>query len=72
MIDLKSYIKGNVIIRLTGPTPERFFNICYANKIELHDIKYIDDVYYFSINPKEYFNLKPIIKKTGSKTKIIN
>ncbi len=71
MIDFKSFVKGKIVIKLTGPTPERFFNICFANKIDLYDIKYIDGTYYFAINPKEYYDLKPIIKKTGSKTRIV-
>lgn len=66
---LKYYI-GYLTVELYSPTPERFFNICYANNINISNILYHDNFYTFVIPTNEFFNLKPILKKTNSKTKI--
>lgn len=70
MIELLSFFKGTLTVKLISSTPERFLNICNANHIRMWDLVYIKGDYYFKIEPGEYYRLKNILKKTGSKTVI--
>ncbi len=70
MTEFLSFIKGTLTVKLISSTPERFLNICNANHIRMWDLIYIREDYYFKIEPGEYYRLKGILRKTGSKTVI--
>lgn len=70
MTKILSFIRGTLTVKLISSTPERFLNICNANHIRMWELVYIKNDYYFKIEPQEYYRLKSILKKTGSKTVI--
>lgn len=70
MTKLLSFFKGILTVKLISSTPERFLNICNANHIRMWDLIYVEEYYYFKIEPSEYYRLKGILRKTGSKTAI--
>ncbi|MCM1467859.1 MAG: sporulation protein YqfD [Alistipes sp.] len=70
MTKILSFFKGILTVKLISSTPERFLNICNANHIKMWDLVYVDEYYYFKTEPSEYYRLKGILKKTGSKTAI--
>lgn len=70
MTKLIQFFRGVITVRLLSDTPERFFNICNANQIEMWDIRLCDGNYYFKMVPPEYYRLKKILKKTASRTVI--
>lgn len=71
MIELLKYIKGYVRIKVWGFSPERFMNLCSNKNILLWDIVKEDDVYYMSISLSAFYQLRPIVRKTGTKVAII-
>lgn len=63
--------KGYVKVLLTGYAPERFFNLCNKNEIPLYEIKIEGNGYVFEVSAKDFFRLKKLLRKTGSKVQII-
>lgn len=68
---MESFIKGIITVKLSGNTPERFINICYANNIRIKNVERHGGEYFFEISPQDYFKIKKIVRKTASGTKII-
>lgn len=62
-------IRGYVRIRVVSPTPQRFINLCSVHDISLWNIVSEGDVFEMNISVKDFFDLRPIIKKT--KTKVV-
>lgn len=60
------WLKGYLLVRMKGQSPERFINLCSNRYIYLWDLKHADGDYEFQIMVKDYFKLKPIAKKTGT------
>ena len=71
MIEVLKYIRGYLRIRVWGFSPERFMNLCSNKDILLWDIAREGDVYYMSITLKGFFNLRPIVKKTGTRVAVL-
>ena len=63
---IRSFL-GYVRIRISGPVPQRFMNLCSVHDILLWDI--VADGYEYEMNLliKDFFRLKPIVKKTKMK-----
>jgi len=71
VIKFLKYLKGYVRIKVWGFSPERFMNLCSNKNILLWDIVKEGDVYYMSISLKAFYQLRPIVKKTGTKVVIL-
>lgn len=71
MIELLKFIRGYVVINVTGFSPERFMNLCTNKDILLWDIYKKNESYYMSITLKSFYLLRPIVKKTGTKAVIV-
>lgn len=71
MIGLLKYIKGYVKIKVWGFSPERFMNLCSNKNILLWNIIRDDDVYYMCISLKAFYELRPIVRKTGTRVVIL-
>lgn len=71
MTSVINYFKGVLIICLYSSARERFFNICNANKIEIWGLHNEGDKCYFNLYARDYFKLKSILKKTGSRVRIV-
>lgn len=56
---------------ITGEKTERFFNLCSHHGIILYDIILSEENCRFKLQAKDFFNLKPLVKKSGIKIKII-
>ncbi len=65
------FFKGQLKIKLISNAPERFLNICNSNEIFIWNLIRDNDNYIFCIAPNDYFKLKNILKKTNSKTIIL-
>ncbi len=59
------YRKGYLRIRLTGFSPERFFNLCRANQIYLWNLQYLDHSYDFRMKLEDYRRVRPLVRKAG-------
>lgn len=66
LIKLFRWLRGYLLIRMKGQSPERFINLCSNRYIYLWDLNHVDGDYEFRIMLKDYYKLKPIVKKTGT------
>lgn len=71
MIELLKYIRGYLRIRVWGFSPERFMNLCSNKDILLWDIVRDGEIYYMNITLKGFFQLRPIVKKTGTRVAVL-
>ncbi len=65
------YIKGYLRIRITGYSTERFLNACRHKGIFLWGLRPVSGAYEMNITVKEFRQLKPMIRKTGTKVLIV-
>ncbi len=70
MLKLIQYIKGYVIIKVWGFSPERFMNLCSNHHLFLWDITNHGDHYTMSISLKDFYKLRTITRKTGTRAVI--
>lgn len=71
MIRFLKYMKGYLRVRVWGFSPERFMNLCSNKGILLWDIVREGDIYYMSITLNGFWELRPIVKKTGTRVAIL-
>lgn len=64
------FCKGYLILELWGNSKERFLNLCKARKFEIIDIVDVNGTLFCKINYKDYFKIKPFVRKTGCLPKI--
>lgn len=64
-------MKGYVRIKVWGFSPERFMNLCSNHNILLWDIVKEGDVYYMCISLSAFYELRPIVRKTGTRAVIL-
>lgn len=65
------FFRGYVYVHLTGYATERFLNLCGNRNILIWNLKPAEDGYYFYISVAGYRSLKPILKKTKTKARIL-
>ena len=70
-ISFLKYIRGYVLVHLTGYAPERFLNMCGKRNILIWNLKAAEDGYLFYISVEAYKSLKPILKKTRTQARIL-
>lgn len=73
MIGFFRFLKGYLRIRVWGYSPERFMNLCCNHDILLWDIeKCADGSYNMNISLSGYFQIRPFVRKTGTKVAVLN
>ncbi|TCK98252.1 hypothetical protein EDC19_0672 [Natranaerovirga hydrolytica] len=72
MINFIKFIKGFLVVEVKGFSPERFINLCANKKILIWQLKKNKNAYTFCISVKGYKLLKPIVRKTNTKIKIVD
>lgn len=65
LVKLLNWFRGFLLVRISGPAPERFINLCCNKKIFIWDLKQMEDGYQFHIMAGKFKSLKAISKKTG-------
>lgn len=65
------YLKGYVKIKVWGYSPERFMNLCSNRGILLWDISRREDYYIMFLSLSDFFAIKPIVKKTGTRAAVL-
>lgn len=71
IVSLIKFFHGYVYVHLTGYAPERFLNLCGNRNILIWKLKPAEDGYYFYISVQGYKSLKPILKKTKTRARIL-
>ncbi len=70
MIQIIRYMKGYLAIKVSGFSPERFMNLCSNHDIFLWDIENHGGYYTMKISLKGFYQLKGIVRKTGTRVAI--
>lgn len=65
------YLHGYVRILVMSRMPERFLRMCAHHQIQLHHIYHRDNGYEMEVSVKDFFRLKQICRKSGSRIRII-
>lgn len=71
MINLLKFLKGYVVIRLSGYSPERFLNLCSYHQIVLWGLRSTGTEYEMCISISGFKKLRPLIHKTRTKVVIL-
>lgn len=58
------WIRGYLLIRMKGQSPERFINLCSNWGLYIWNIRNVKGEYEFYITLRDYLKIKPIAKKT--------
>ena len=64
-------MKNIIKIQVKGLSTERFINICRHHQIYFFDITNISDGFTAKLNAKDFLKLKPTVKATGVRIKIL-
>lgn len=73
MIGFFRFLQGYLRIKVWGYSPERFMNLCCNHNILLWDIEKDEtQVYRMNISLKGYFQIRPFVRKTGTKVAVLN
>ena len=71
IVRLYHYLRGYLLVYITGYSPERFLNLCSNKNILIWNLKSKEKGYEFYISINGFRQLKPILRKTGTKIQIV-
>lgn len=71
ILSLMKYYRGYLKVRLTGFAPERFINLCSNHNILIWNLECVEGAYEFLITVKGYRQVRPFVKKSKTKLRII-
>ncbi len=66
LIKLSRWLRGYLLIRMKGQSPERFINLCSNRYLFIWNLMNVEGSYEFNITVRDYIKLKPIARKTGT------
>lgn len=67
MLQFVRFIKGYLVIRVTGSAPERFINLCSNHQILLWDMEIQADCYRMKIGYRDFYRIRGFTRKTGTR-----
>ncbi len=65
VLKVMKFFRGYLFVRLTGYSPERFFNLCGNADIVLWKIEPAEDGYTFFVSLPAFRKLKPMLRKAN-------
>lgn len=65
------YMRGYLRIKVWGYSPERFMNLCGNHGIRLWDVCRRERCYEMYIGLSDFFRLRPIVRKTGTRAVVL-
>ena len=71
MLKFIKFFRGYLYVRLTGYSPERFFNLCGNAGIILWKLHREETGYVFCISLRAFRRLKPMLRKSGTQIRIL-
>ena len=71
MLNTRHRMVTYIIIRISGDSTERFLNLCRHRKINIWDIRSVENGITGNITIDDFYRLKEIRLKTGMKVEII-
>lgn len=70
MLQVIRYLQGYLTIKVWGFSPERFMNLCSNHHLFLWDIVNHSDYYTMNISLKDFYRIKGLTRKTGTRVAI--
>lgn len=70
LVSLWNYLKGYVIVEVSGYALDRFMNMVVTSGIQLEEVRRVEDKLYMQTTIKDFKRLKPYAKKTKCRLKI--
>jgi len=70
LLEIWKYLRGYVIINVSGFSPERFINLCANRGIYIWNVKSVNNGFNLYISAKGFKLIRPLVKKTGCKVRI--
>ncbi len=71
LVKIWNYLRGYVIIKVSGFSVERFMNLAMHRSIYIWDVQYVENAVIMKVSIAGYKLLKPCCKKTKCKMKIV-
>lgn len=71
ILKVMKFFRGYLLVRLTGYSPERFFNLCGNADIILWNMEQTEEGYTFYISLPAFRKLKPMLRKSGTRVRIL-
>lgn len=71
LTNLLKFLKGYVVIHLSGYSPERFLNLCSRHKIVLWGLRSVGTEYEMCMSIRAFRKLRPLVHKTKTKVVIL-
>lgn len=71
MLKFIKFFRGYLYVRMTGYSPERFFNLCGNAGIILWELHREETGYVFCISLRAFRRLKPMLRKSGTQIRIL-
>ncbi len=65
------FLNGYIEIKITGGFPERFINLCNANKINIYNVKFYGESVTACTDIDGFKRMRPFAAKSGTKIKLI-
>lgn len=65
------FLKGYVIIEVTGKNKERFVNMCLNNLLNIYDVTPSEDGLLMKTDRTGFFSMHRLVRKSGVKVKIV-
>lgn len=70
--NVQRHVNGYVRLMITGNGLERFFNLCSYRQIFPSNISYKNGTCFCELLLKDYWEIKPLVKKTGIKVRLLD
>ncbi len=67
LVSLFRWMKGYLLVAILGYSPERFFNLCSNHHIAIWGLSKTEEAFMFRISIKDFFRLRPIVRKTKTR-----
>lgn len=67
---LKKYINGSVKICITGAMPEKFINLCVAERIYLWGLSKENEKLYAWIELSDFYHIRPLVRKSCTRVSV--
>ena len=71
MAKLLRFLRGYLLVRAWGRSPERLMNLCVGRGMTLWNVSRMGEEYVFCISRKHFFRLRPLVRKTGVRVAIL-
>lgn len=71
LTNLLKFLKGYVVIHLSGYSPERFLNLCSRHRIVLWGLRSVGTEYEMCMSISAFRKLRPLVHKTKTKVVIL-